>query len=221
MVGHLTRQHYYRSCGLSHILLSRCYVQERLSPTRCGARSTCKYRVTQADSVCKSFFMALCRFVKDIQKRCCVFVQYVEWCLVWCRCCLAVLCAVVWCGSVTRCKALLRRFYGFMVYGGLIALKGCMRLVVRLAGCHAVGMVSAVWCLCLWCGAVACCVALLALLWLWVLSGLAVCLWLSLWLFWCAVRGAVSLVLSCCLVLVSSLVFWSGLLVYGHSVHNT
>lgn len=83
-----------------------------------------------------------------------------------------------------------------------------MGLVVRLAGCHAVDMVSAVWCLCLWCGAVTCCVALLALLWLWVLSGLAVCLWLSLWLFWCAVRGAVSLVLSCYLVSVSSLVVW-------------
>ena len=45
------------------------------------------------------------------------------------------------------------------------------------------------------------------LLWLCV-SGLAVCLWWSLWLFWCAVRGAVSLVLSCCLVSVSSLVVW-------------
>lgn len=46
------------------------------------------------------------------------------------------------------------------------------------------------------------------LLWLWWSSGLAVCLWWSLWLFWCAVRGAVALVLSCCLVSVSSLVVW-------------
>jgi len=50
-----------------------------------------------------------------------------------------------------------------------------MGLVVRLAGCHAVGRVSAVWCLCLWCGAVACCVALL------------VCC------AWCCVSGAVVL----------------------------
>lgn len=87
-----------------------------------------------------------------------------------------------------------------------------MGVLVRLAWCHAVGMVSAVWCLCLWCGAVALCVALCVALW-WsslavVVSGLAVCLWWSLWLFWCAVRGAVSLVLSCCLVSVSSLVVW-------------
>ena len=41
-----------------------------------------------------------------------------------------------------------------------------------------------------------------------VVSGLAVCLWWSLWLFWCAVSCAVSLVLSCCLVSVSSLVVW-------------
>lgn len=199
MVGHLTHQHYYRSCGLSHILLSRCYVQERLSPTRCGARSTCKYRVTQANSVCKSFFMALCRFVKNIQKRCCVFVQYVEWCLVWCRCCLTVLCAVVWCGSVTRCKAHLRRFYGFMVYSGLIALKWLYK------ACGASGMVSAVWCLCLWCGAVACCVALVALLWLWVVSGLAVSVALLVCCAWCCVSGAV--VLSG-VGLFSGLVFW-------------
>ena len=83
-----------------------------------------------------------------------------------------------------------------------------MGVLVCLAGCHTVGMVSAVWCLCLWCGAVALCVALwwssLAV----VVSGLAVCLWWSLWLFWCAVCGAVSLVLSCCLVSVSSLVVW-------------
>lgn len=93
-----------------------------------------------------------------------------------------------------------------------------MGLVVRLAGCHAVGMVSAVWCLWLWCGAVTLCEVILAYFRCLVVSGLAVRLWLSLWLFWCAVRGAVSLVLSCCLVSVSSLVvwcavFWSSLVV--------
>ena len=90
-----------------------------------------------------------------------------------------------------------------------------MGVLVRLAECHAVGMVSAVWCLCLWSGAVALCVALWRSSLAVVVSGLAVCLWWSLWLFWCAVCGAVSLVLSCCLVLVSSLVVWWCLLVSG------
>lgn len=213
MIGHLTRQHYYRSCGLSHIQLSRCYVQECLSPTRCGARSTCKYRVTQADSVCKSFFMVLCRFVQTIQKRCCVFVQYVEWCLVWCRCCLAVLCAVVWCGSVTRCKAHLRRFYGFMVYSGLIALKwlyGACGASGRVSRCrHGVGCVvslSLVWCCGLLCGSSGSSLAVGAV-WSGCVS-LAVSVALLVCCAWCCLSGAVVLSGVGLFSGVSGLVFW-------------
>lgn len=117
------------------------------------------------------------------------------------------LCCVLWsgCGSVTRCKALLRRFYGFMVYSGLIALKwlyGACGASGRVSRCrHGVGCVvslSLVWCCGLLCGSSG--------------SSLAVG---AVW------SGCVSLAVSvallvccawCCLVLVSSLVcLWSGL----------
>lgn len=132
----------------------------------------------------------------------CILSHGVWWC------CRAVSCAVVWCGSVTLCEAFLAYFYGFMVSSTSIALKwlcGRSGASGRVSRCrHGVGCVVSL----SLCGAVALCVALwwssLAV----VVSGLAVCLWWSLWLFWCAVRGAVSLVLSCCLVSVSSLVVW-------------
>lgn len=128
-------------------------------------------------------------------------------------CCRVVSVAVVWCGSITRCKAHLRRFYGFMVYSGLIALKWLYRACGasgRVSRCrHGVGCVvslSLVWCCGLLCGS---CGSSLAVGAVW--SGcvsLAVSVALLVCCAWCCVSGAV--VLS-----------GVGLLVYGHSVHNT
>lgn len=144
-----------------------------------------------------SCFCALCRMVSGLA-------------VVWC-------CVLSWCGSVARCEAFLASFYGFMVSSTSTALKwlcGRSGASGRVSRCrHGVGC----GCLWLWCGAVTLCEVILACFRCLVVSGLAVCLWWSLWLFWCAVRGAVSLVLSgglvCCLLvfsggLFSGLVFW-------------
>ena len=100
-------------------------------------------------------------------------------------------------------------------------------LVMRLTGCHAVGMVSAVWCLCLWSGAVALCVVSLVVfsgcggLWSGCVS-LVVSVALLVCCAWCCVSGAVVLSgvglfsggLVCCVSggmsggVFSGLVFW-------------
>lgn len=213
MVGHLTRQHYYRSCGLSHIQLSRCYVQECLSPTHCGARSTCKYRITLLCRDCKRFlwfYVDLCKLYKKGVVFLCNMSNGV-WSGV--GCCLAVLCAVVWCGSVIRCVALLSVFYGFMVSSTSKALKwlyGACGASGRVSRCrHGVGCVvslSLVWCCGLLCGSSGSSLAVGAV-WSGCVS-LAVSVALRVCCAWCCLSGAVVLSGVGLFSGVSGLVFW-------------
>lgn len=119
-------------------------------------------------------------------------------------CCLAVLCAVVWCGSVTRCEALLSVFYGFMVSSTSKALKWLY------GACSASGMVSR----CRLCGVSVSGVVLWLAVWLfWLFSGCGCCLvWLYVSGCLCGSSGVLCVVLSlwCCRA-VWCAVFWSSL----------
>lgn len=147
----------------------------------------------------------------------------VELCLVWLSC-GAVWChVVVWCGSVARCEALLASFYGFMVSSTSKALKWlCGRS-------GASGRVSR----CRLCSVSVSGVVLWLSVWLSVVfSGCGCCLvWLCVSGCLCGSSGVLCVVLSlwCCRAVWCRSLLWclwsgllvSGLLVSGHSVHNT
>lgn len=160
-----------------------------------------------------SCFCALCRIMSGLAVVLCRVV--LSGGAVWCR-------VVVWCGSVARCEALLASFYGFMVSSTSKALKwlcGRSGASGRVSRCrHGVGcVVFSVSGVVLWL-AVWLCV---------VFSGCGCCLvWLCVSGCLCGSSGVLCVVLClwCCrAVWCRSLLWclWSGLLVSGHSVHNT
>lgn len=160
-------------CLLVHFLpLSRCYVQECLSPTLCGVHlwTLCIIRACLTD--CKRFFMTLWRFVQTIQKHWCFIVHCVTLCLVWLS--GGVVLWVSLSGGVL-CDALWDVLRRFRVLCGVWCV--CvLKIALWAFWCvwQGVTLSVVVWSLYL----VWCCRSLCGSLW----SSLAVCLWLSLWL---------------------------------------
>ena len=127
------------------VRLSRCYVQECLSPTLCGVNISFTIHIlSRCTGISSVFydFMTICANYTKTVVFCCAFCRMVSGlAVVWCR-------VLSWGGSVARCDALLASFYGFMVSSTFKALKWiCGRSCAsgRVSRCrHGVGCVVSV-----------------------------------------------------------------------------